>query len=348
MPFARELFDRWQINRGTEGCGAMTPFGQTWDKLLDQAGLVSSRDQIEAERDAAKLADAGKLEIKTESLRPKQIRRVVIPFQAEEWWCEQFGFTRRTPSPSEKKRIQEHDWHPSLQFVTGCRINSPFAELLQIDRFLKDEASQTSPIVPIKERSLQLFGDEKRLDRLFYTALFRGEGRLELAMLRCEQIGEPLAWKHGPTRARDEAVVVLENAATWHTFARWNADSCIFSAVVYGCGNRFVEGIPYLCDLFEELGGERSIYYFGDLDPQGILIPLEANRRARALGLPAVSPHLPGYEALLKAGIEQPHQCEPLPREALAWLGELSDPVRDLFDRQMRLAQGSRLGISRG
>ena len=72
---------------------------------------------------------------------------------------------------------------------------------------------------------------------------------------------------------------MIENAATWHSYCRWNVERALFSAVVYGDGNRFVNGIRYLKDLFAELGGLRRVLYFGDLDPQGLLIPQEASGR---------------------------------------------------------------------
>jgi hypothetical protein len=46
-----------------------------------------------------------------------------------------------------------------------------------------------------------------------------------------------------------------------------------FSGVVYGCGNRFVDGIRYLPDNFAELGGPRRVLHFGGLDRRGLGIP---------------------------------------------------------------------------
>jgi hypothetical protein len=82
-------------------------------------------------------------------------------------------------------------------------------------------------------------------------------------------------------------VLVIENAATWHSYSRWNADQKHFSAVVYGCGNRIVDGIASPNEIFAALGGPRRVLYFGDLDLQGLLIPQEASGRAQAARLPA-------------------------------------------------------------
>jgi len=61
---------------------------------------------------------------------------------------------------------------------------------LLIQRFLR-EGGRSAPIVPIKERSLDLFGDEKRLDALSATSLF-AEGRLTCAPCQSDLSGEPL------------------------------------------------------------------------------------------------------------------------------------------------------------
>ena len=81
--------------------------------------------------------------------------------------------------------------------------------------------------------------------------------------------------------------------------------------------------------------------YFGDLDPQGLVIPQEASSRAHSLGLPAVEPHLWSYRQLLElgAGHGQLWEGEPPSPTLCDWLGELAEPVRLLFNRSQRLAQ---------
>lgn len=154
-------------------------------------------------------------------------------------------------------------------------------------------------------------------------------------------IGEPLAWKRGPAETTLQPLIVIENAATWNSYCRWNLKRKLFSAVVYGCGNRFVDGVRYLPDIFAELGGLRHVFYFGDLDPQGLLIPQEASVRAQAAGLPAVEPHVWSYRQLLAlgSGHGQPWEGEPPSSTLCDWLGELAEPAQQLFASKQRLAQ---------
>ncbi len=338
LPFACELFAQWQRARGSREEPATRPFSRRWEDLLEDAGLVSAMDRNDAERDARLLATSGWVEIKPVRYRLHLIDRIVIPAAVEMRWREAFGFV--PTSDEENRLIREFHWEPALVFLREFRLNIPFAELCRLNDFLKGGADKRD-LVPIKERSLQIFGDEKRLDSLLATSLFRSE-RLDIRRdLRCEVVGEPLPWKRGPVEAVQQPLIAIENAATWHSYCRWNAEQKIFSAVIYGCGNRFVDGIRYLEDVFVELGGARRVFYFGDLDPQGLLIPQEASARAQAAGLPAVEPHLWSYRHLLALDDRkgQEWEGEPPSYTLCDWLGECADPVRQLFADGKRLAQ---------
>lgn len=339
LPVACELFAQWQRARGARLQPAARPFSRAWEELLEDARLLSATERNEAERDAASLAQAGWIEVKPVRYKPHLIARVLIPLAAETRWSEAFGFV--PPSDEEARQIRAFPWVPELAFVPDARLNLPFAELRQLDDFLRSRGPDR-PLVPIKERSLQIFGDEKRLDALLGSALFRPPDRLEARRdLRCEPIGVPLAWQRGPAAAATQPLLVLENAATWHSYCRWNVARGLFSGVVYGDGNRFIDGVRYLPGLFAELGGPRRLLYFGDLDPQGLLIPQEASGQAQAAGLPAVEPHLWSYRQLLTlgAGRGQPWEGDPPSTTLCDWLGDLASPARDLFAAGQRLAQ---------
>lgn len=338
LPVATALFAQWQRARGGRDEPAARPFSRGWEDLLEDAGLVSALDRNDAERDAHALEAGGWIEIKPVRYKPHLIDRITIPLPAEKRWCGAFGFVPTTDE--EARLIREFGWESRLAFLRESRLNIPFTELRRLNDFLKRDKAERD-IVPIKERSLQIFDDEKRLDVLANSALFRGE-RLDLKRdLRCEVVGEPLPWKRGPIAASQQPIIVLENAATWHSYCRWNVEEKLFSGVIYGCGNRFVDGIRSLKDIFDALGGPRRVFYFGDLDPQGLLIPQEASARAQAASLPAVEPHLWSYRELLKLGEGrgQPWEGEPPSSTLCDWLGELAKPARQLFSSNQRLAQ---------
>ncbi len=336
LPVAGELFAQWQRARGSRLEPATRPFSRGWEDLLEDAGLVSATDRSDAERDVRRLAAQGWLEIKSMRFKAHLLERIVIPLAAEARWREAFGFV--PPSDEEARRIREFAWAPPLAFVREARLNIPFGELRQLNDFLQHGGGER-PLVPVKERSLEIFGDEKRLDSLVRSSALFGEGRLTPEALRCFVVAEPLPWTPGANLAGP--MIILENAATWHSYRRWNAERDLFSAVVYGCGNRFLDGISSLSDVVATLGGPRRVFYFGDLDPQGLFIPKTASARAQGLGLPAIEPHLWSYRQLLRlgAGRGEPGEGEPLSCEHCDWLGEDAEPVRRLFAAGHRLAQ---------
>lgn len=328
----------------------MTPTDQFHRCLLDHsdgrvrielASLHRAFQQVHAEL-ATSPSARGRLRELLDRLQLEE--RIELPKGRAQWdvsalpalprWIK---LPRETVSP-DKPDLRAIPWAPELRFLAATRVYVPLADLLRIQEFLARGGRERTD-VPIKERSLEIFGDEKRLDALLRcTALF-GEGRLAPETLRCFSVPEPLAWKAGGDR--QGPILVIENAATWHSYCRWNAERNSFSAVVYGCGNRFADGIRSLGDLLAALGGPRRVLYFGDLDPQGLLIPQEASHRAGAAGLPAVEPHLWSYRQLLRRGegLVQPWEGEPPSSTLCDWLGDLAEPARQLFAAGRRLAQ---------
>jgi len=136
-------------------------------------------------------------------------------------------------------------------------------------------------------------------------------------------------------------VLVIENAATWHSYCRWNTQRAVFSAVVYGDGKRFVDGIRYMSDIFAELGGTRGVLYFGDLDIAGVRIPHRASAHMAKLGFPQIESDLRSYRWLLECSsidFDEPG-IEPASVAEIAWLGELASAATKLLGTGHRLAQ---------
>lgn len=352
-PFLRELHDQWWRARGGRLGTSALPYSRHWDQLLEDAGLLSAELRAEAERDARLLASVDLLRLKSPRYRPHLLERVLIPVEAELRLATLFGDPVEPDEPGPD--LAGFAWEPELMFVRETRTGIAVGDLQLLNRFLAG-GGRSRPVVPIKERSLQIFGDEKRLDALLVAAPFR-TSRITLAALRCAQVAEPLGWRRGPEphpdpepdtasdRARNEdrnrPVIVLENAATWDSYCRWNVRTRQFSAVVYGKGLVFADAAGRLADIFEEIGGPRPVEYFGDLDPPGLDIPLRASRKLQAAGHPGVTPHAWSYRRLLElgAGREGPWEGDAAGEDALAWLGDLADPARNLFARHQRLAQ---------
>ena len=337
LPILRELHNQWLANRGNAVAdGFQRPFSRDWETLLADAELVSAESRNEANRDARMLANVGLVAIKTVRHRPEYIQRVAIPLEAKDRLRNLFP--EFYPSLNDKFDPTTVSWEPEMNFVAEARVMVNPEDLLRLNAFFKHQATEHL-IIPIKERSLQIFGDEKRLDLLLGSALFRAD-RLSLKLLKCEIVGQPFGWKRGPIDTG--TILVVENAATWHSYALWNAERRIFSAVIYGCGNCFAESIRHLADILAECSSQQRIFYFGDLDPQGLRIPVEASRKAVGLGLPHIEPDLWSYSNLLKIGCgrEVPFDAaEPASDSEFQWLTHLAEPARMILESGKRLAQ---------
>jgi hypothetical protein len=314
-----------------------------WEDLLEEAGILSAEDRAEAMRLAVALAAKGWLELKR-SKRGDGLRRVALPLERERDWFHTLELEHPAELPDNRESLSGIRWVPELAFLASTRVGVPAQDLLRLQVFF-EQVGANRLSVPIKERSLEIFGDEKRLDMLRGSALF-DEGRLSLDSLRCFVAVEPLGWERGPSP--DKPVIVLENAATWHSYCRWNRERSLFSAVVYGGGNRFMDSVTSLEIIFRELGGPRPVHYFGDLDPQGLRIPRVASERATVRGLCRVQPHKWSYRQLLRLGLSSPdYACidaaegkvDPPLAQDLAWLEELRSEVEPLLTPGLRLPQ---------
>ena len=173
---------------------------------------------------------------------------------------------------------------PELGFVASLPIlNSP-EDTLRIHEFFKNSGAK-SPVVPSKERSWQIFQDEKRLDTLRGGQLF-GEGRLTLDLLRCRDVTQILAFCPSPT-LNHHPILIVENEATFHSFSRLNDQLGLFAGVVFGSGNCILKATDYLRELGRTAGptGSTTFLYFGDLDATGLRIGRQLSDQLRQFGI---------------------------------------------------------------
>jgi hypothetical protein len=222
-------------------------------------------------------------------------------------------------------------WCRQLTFLAKERLlkRSVRNSALDIQRFFAHEG-EWRPIVPVKERSYSIFGDEKKLDEIAETATLFGPGRLTLAELRC-QVVEPT-----PVTARfagGTGILVVENEATFDSFCRLCRHRDTFAMVVYGRGNEILKCTAFLRKTAAELGA-LSIHYFGDVDRRGLSIAGELT----TLLAPALQllPHQPGYEFILTE-IDADPAAE---AGNYAWLGlELAQKAASVVARQSAVPQ---------
>lgn len=211
-------------------------------------------------------------------------------------------------------------WLPALAFAGDERHPVRRADLQAINTFLLAVRDRSVCSVPTRERSLQVFGDEKRLDQLRKGGSSLFEGRVSLDDLKCYPVAPPLPYEIPEKPAPGRTILVLENYHSFDSFRRWNRKAALYAAVAYGAGNAFRQGAGNLDDVVERVDAEGAVYV-GDLDPAGVEILIGVNTRRQEEGREALRPHRGLYRWLLEHGCRRPLEAEP-GEELIQRLGE--------------------------
>lgn len=265
---------------------------------------------------------------------------------------EHFGRTRfpkwirrvepAAPAPTPVPPTQ---WLPELEALSTALRPERLGALEIINRYLIEHRGRLS-IVPLRERMLRIFGDEKRADTLGLKDGGLFEGRLELPVIFACDPPLPFVLRQPTPALAGRPLLVLENHHTFESFCHANERRRWFSGVAYGAGSAFSKSAGGLDDAMRTCGA-TSLLYFGDIDPRGIQIPLGvAHARQRKEPQPApLRPALACYACLLDSGVKTPLKPQkPTPARAMAaaveWLGaELGRRAAALWEQGWRLPQ---------
>lgn len=199
----------------------------------------------------------------------------------------------RPAAPAQDRVWRHFPWHPRLSWVADLSVLSDehAAFLRKVhDGLVTDQFTQ---VAPLKYRSLELTGHEKRLARLAASQLF-GPGRLTLELLGCADDPLPLVWEEVGPRP---TLIVFENASSFSVARSVLAQlpDPPYGLIAYGAGARIERSLPYLRILARQV---LQIEYVGDLDQDGLRIALATQRAAAKAGLPIPRP-APGLHRLM-------------------------------------------------
>ncbi|MFD9704197.1 hypothetical protein [Lentzea sp. NPDC059081] len=234
-------------------------------------------------------------------------------------------------------------WPAALEGAGRIAVKPGEVAVLEIVAGFLRDGGAARPSVPVRERSLELFGDEKRLDALVATRLFTSEA-LTLGLLRCHPVPIPFVsqWVPGSVDPRGTALLIAENHHTYTSLLEATRLSAAAGGpgrhVGYGTGGQFpsaVLSVPLLSPVPDR------ITYFGDVDWKGLQIPISANTAAVSAGLPPVSPALSLYRLLFDLGVARPASsvAAGVAAEVVTWLGPFADVARELLTSGTRLPQ---------
>jgi hypothetical protein len=242
--------------------------------------------------------------------------------------------------PQPMKQVAEVSrviWAPELAFLAEqiIREDSPWVD---VDAWLKKYRGKELTLKPVRERSLDIFGDEKALDRLTVLTPFK-QGQISLTTFGCFYVPEPIPWKPGPPGSMEFSGLCVENATTYDTLCRFNSEAGFWAFVAYGRGNNFVSMTDGLVAVVKEYGHDR-VQYFGDVDHEGIEIVARAEKKLNEAGVSICLDHRL-YRLLLSVGRERPSKTGGNLSPAAARLLAEADLIvlQDMFSRQQRIAQ---------
>lgn len=217
-------------------------------------------------------------------------------------------------------------WHPALSWVPKLpRLASDQLEFLErVERGLI--AREFDRVVPVCTRSLQLTGDEKRLNALQRSEVLFGPGRLDLEILGCRDEPVPMAWEQVGPGAR---VLILENHNPFSLARRVfsGIDGGRYRLVGWGHGRMAERSIRHLATIGVQV---EAIDYVGDLDHYALEIVCAARIAAAAVGLPEPQPAPGLHRRMLERVAEYGHPegllsskpTRPLREAERAWLPE--------------------------
>lgn len=172
--------------------------------------------------------------------------------------------------------------HPRIKvdryLVSPAQYEKDQVYLLALDKFFKDrELSKTlSTPYAVNERSFQIFADEKFLTSSAGRTFLQQVG-LTYADLGCYQTYEPFFYVdyRQPGEAAGQ-ILVVENKDTFFTIkkcfatGRRRIDGTRFNFLIYGEGRKIVSSFAFITEVPGLLVERSRVYYFGDLDPEGI------------------------------------------------------------------------------
>ncbi len=242
---------------------------------------------------------------------------------------------------------QTFPWSLPMSFVAALpRLPNPEIALRLNDFFRKDGGSR--PFVPVKERSYGIFGNEKLLERVLKGQL-GNEGGLTLDLLRCYRV--PLVPVHLTFANTAPDVLIVENEATFDTAARWNRAHAQFRVIIYGRGREVEKIADFLRSQIQTAPGK--VYYFGDVDRQGLMMPHRLSGSVERDGGNPIVPALACYRLLLNQGLSAitnadsdeetetaPEESESAWRNSLRWFpDDLAARVEPVLATDQRIAQ---------
>lgn len=155
--------------------------------------------------------------------------------------------------------LAEEKWKEDLPYIK------------QVDSYLKREGFPKEEVTA-PERSYQISGDEKWIDENGGRKFLK---RIDLFEdLKINSVPDPLMFAINQNKIvgpEEHIHLIVENKATFYALMD-DIENTIFTSLVYGAGWNVLGGISVFEKQLGLTAKDNKIYYFGDLDFEGISI----------------------------------------------------------------------------
>lgn len=220
-------------------------------------------------------------------------------------------------------------------------------EVLLLSRYLDRKSDGPACPVSMNERSFEIWGREKFLSSQDRRGHGEVTGRrvlrhtgITLEQLNLYETTEPLAY-YCRSRQVPQNILILENKDTFYSMRRYllEGGKTIFQmevgTLIYGAGKGILKSFrdrslcvePYVQD------GQNQLFYFGDLDFEGIRI--FENLLEKYQGEASICPFVPAYERMLQKGLSE-FGLDRLPRTKKGQNRGLSGSFMDFFSEKIK------------
>ena len=176
--------------------------------------------------------------------------------------------------------------------------------VLMLNEYLKEHPNAVLTPESVNERSFEIWNREKFLDRGAGKKILKRCG-MEIEALNIYRTTEPLAY-YTHTRNTPQNLLILENKDSFFSMRNYllNGHTEIFNiemgTLIYGAGKGIIRSFQDfdLCAEPYMKHPENTIYYFGDLDYEGIGI--YENLAEKFQDRWEIKPFVPAYRAMLE------------------------------------------------
>lgn len=176
--------------------------------------------------------------------------------------------------------------------------------ILMLNEFLLNKRDCLKSCISMNERSFQIWNREKFLQKEEGKTILKNLN-FDLNTLNYYDTSEPLAY-YSKTKKTPQNVLIIENKDTYYTFRKHliknkeNIFDIEIDTVIYGAGKNIIKAIDdFHISVEEHVCDKRNtIYYFGDLDYEGILIYEKFYEKMSKLY--KVKPFIEAYAIMIK------------------------------------------------